>query len=68
MSNTTNDHAYNLMTQLIEENRSLWRIEKYYQENRENCDDCGELWQDMIKVKSDWIKQLEKLSAKHLSE
>lgn len=34
------DHVYNLMCQLTEESKSLWRMKKYYEAETNNCMDC----------------------------
>lgn len=63
---TTENHIYNLMTQLVEENRSLWRIQKYYQEDSAECADCAKLWEAMINDKQSHIKTMEALLKKTL--
>lgn len=66
MPKNTNDHAYNLMTQLTQENKSLWRIERDYAVNDANCDECNALWEKMKKEKAENISVLEALVKKHL--
>ena len=66
MPKNTNDHAYNLMTQLTQENKSLWRIERDYAVSDDNCDECNALWDKMKKEKAENIEALEALVKKHL--
>lgn len=66
MANNTSDHVYNLMTQLTQENKSLWRIERQYAVNDDNCDECNALWEKMKKEKAENIAMLETLIKKHL--
>lgn len=62
----TKDHVYNLMMQLVEENKSLWRIKNHYSEEDGNCADCDKLWAKMAKEKAENVKTLEALVAEHL--
>lgn len=66
MAHNTNDHVYNLMTQLTQENKSLWRIERDYAVNDDNCEKCEALWTKMKKEKAENIEMLEALVKKHL--
>jgi len=66
MPKNTNDHAYNLMTQLNQENKSLWRIERDYAVNDNNCEKCNVLWDKMKKEKAENIETLESLVKAHL--
>ncbi len=66
MAHNTKDHAYHLMMQLVEENKSLWRIERDYAVHDSNCEECYALWEKMKSEKAENIKTLEALVKKHL--
>ncbi len=66
MSNTKN-HVYNLMMQAVKENKSLWQIKKYYQDEDGNCDECTALWKKMAEQKEQNVAELERLIAEHLN-
>jgi hypothetical protein len=61
------DHIYNLMMQLIEENKSLWRIKKNYQKEAD-CEDCRVFWKRLEKEKENNIKDLNKMIKSHMSQ
>ncbi len=60
------NHTHNLMSQLVEENKSLWRIKKHYLTDSEGCSDCKAFWEKMKKDKEDHIRELADLIKKHL--
>ncbi|MBD3318346.1 hypothetical protein GF342_00370 [Candidatus Woesearchaeota archaeon] len=60
------NHVYNLMQQLVEEHKSLWRIKKFYTKDAGKCKDCKAFWAKMKKDKEDHIKELRGLIKKHL--
>ncbi|MEK7575707.1 MAG: hypothetical protein AAB491_01305 [Patescibacteria group bacterium] len=62
----TNNHLYNLMKQLVQENKSLWRIKKNYLKDSKNCKDCKNFWKKMEKDKERHVKEMEKMIRKHL--
>ena len=62
------NNLYNLMTQLVEENYSLWRILNKYKQDAADCD-CGEclaFWDKMVIDKEEHIKELEGLVKSHM--
>ena len=61
-----NNNLYNLIAQLTEENRSLWRIRDQYQKDAEECPECKTFWLDMERDKEDHIKKLTELIKKHI--
>ena len=61
------NHTYNLLLQLTEENKSLWRIKNKYSEDAGGCNDCKEFWMKMEKDKEDHVKELTELVKKHLA-
>jgi len=60
------NNTYNLMTQLIQENKSLWRINNDYIKDTGHCGECDAFWRKLSKAKEEHIKELEKLVAKHM--
>lgn len=62
----TNNHVYNLMKQLVQENKSLWRIKNNYLKDSEGCDECQIFWEKMGETKEEKIKELEELIKKHI--
>ena len=61
------DHVYNLMAQLTEEHKSLWRIKNMYKKDAGDCDDCGPFWQKLEADKESHISELVDLIKKHLA-
>ena len=60
-----NNHLYNLMTQLTQEMKSLWRIEKHYLEESESEEEKV-MWRNMKDDKANHIKELKELVKKML--
>lgn len=60
------NHAYNLMNQLVVEHKSLWRIKKMYKRDAERHDDCLAFWDKMEKDKENHIGKLKELIKNHL--
>jgi len=60
------NHLYDLMIQLVEENKSLWRIKNEYIKNSGDCRECAGFWQKMEKDKEAHVKELAALVKKHL--
>jgi hypothetical protein len=52
------NHLYNLMNQLVEEHKSLWRIKNKYVADAGNCAQCNEMWGRLIQDKEDHINEL----------
>ncbi|MCD8507925.1 MAG: hypothetical protein LRY41_03060 [Candidatus Pacebacteria bacterium] len=61
----SHNHTYNLMNQLTQEMKSLWRIEKHYIPEAQT-DQERELFEDMARVKKAHIEALEQLVAQTL--
>jgi hypothetical protein len=62
LSNST----YDLMAQLTEENKSLWRIKNDYLKNSEGDSEANEFWEYLKKDKQDHIKRLTELLSKRM--
>ncbi|MCB9809021.1 hypothetical protein H6776_01345 [Candidatus Nomurabacteria bacterium] len=60
-----NNHLYNLATQLTQEMKSLWRIEKHYIEQSESEEEKV-FWRNMKNDKENHIKELKELVKKAL--
>lgn len=60
------NHAYNLMNQLVEEQKSLWRIKNMYQKDAGDCAECGSFWEKMETDKEEHIQDLLSLIKGHL--
>jgi hypothetical protein len=61
------NHVYNLMMQLVQENKSLWRINEHYM-NDSDCDSCREFWENLAAQKSENIRDLEMLISEHMEQ
>lgn len=61
-----NNHLYNLMLQLVEEHKSLWRIKKMYKKDAGRCQECQRFWSNLEKDKLSQIKELQTLIKTHL--
>ncbi len=60
------NHLYNLMEQIIEESKSLWRINNTYKKDASGCSSCTALWDKLEKDKEDHINELRELIKTHL--
>ena len=60
------DHIYNLMSQLVEESQSIWRIKNKYKPDAVGCSECLEFWEELEEDKAEHIEDLTKLLKKHL--
>lgn len=60
------NHVYNLMNQLVQEEKSLWRIKSDYMKDSKGYKDCQDFWKKMQKDKESHIRELSALIKKHL--
>ena len=60
------NHVYNVMKQLTEEHKSLWRIQKMYKKDAKSCKACKAVWQKMEKEKHAAIKELQAVLKHHM--
>ena len=60
------DHVYDLMAQVVQESKTLWRIKMHYKENAKECPKCQTLWKRLEKEKESNLKELESLLKEHL--
>ena len=60
------NHIYNLMEQVVEESKSLWRVKQTYKQDAGDCAQCLAFWNKLEKDKEDHIKELEELIKEHI--
>jgi protein-arginine kinase activator protein McsA len=61
------NHKYNLLNQLSQESKSLWRIEQTYLADAEACDDCKATWKKVAEEKRKCIAHLETQVKEHMA-
>ena len=61
-----NNHAYNLMRQLVQEQTSLWRIKNEYPKDSDDCTEGKEVWEKLAADKEAHVAELSALAKKHL--
>lgn len=61
------NHTYNLAQQLVQENKTLWRIDNHYLEDAVECDRCKALWEKIKKMKEETMKDMSDLLKEHMS-
>lgn len=60
------NHTYNLLEQLSEELKSLWRIKNNYKKDAGNCDKCKDFWPGLETQKEKNVETLTELLKTHL--
>lgn len=60
------NHLYNLLMQMTEEHKSLWRVRNEYAADAGMCPDCRDFWKNLEKDKEGHVEQLQRLLKKHL--
>jgi len=61
------NNTYDLMSQLVEENQSLWRIKNSYKNDAKGDSESEEFWEYLEKDKEGHIKRLTELLAKRIT-
>ena len=61
------NNTYDLMSQLLEENQSLWRIKNSYKNDAKGDSEAEEFWKKLEKDKEDHIKRLTELLVNRIS-
>ncbi|MBI4114455.1 MAG: hypothetical protein HY445_01280 [Candidatus Niyogibacteria bacterium] len=61
------NHLYNLILQLVQEHKSLWRMKNEYMKDAGDCADCKTFWEKMEKDKEGHIQELAGLIKNHMS-
>lgn len=60
------NHVYNVMNQLAQEHKSLWRIRDQYKKDAGDCEECKGLWERMEKDKMDHVEELGRILKSHM--
>ena len=60
------NHVYNLMSQIVEDHRSLWRMRDLYENNSGECAECRELWRGMASSREAELKNMIEILRRHL--
>jgi hypothetical protein len=60
-----NNHDFNIINQLVQEQKSLWRIEEIYIPESKNADD-KKMWTKLRTQKRKNVEELSTLSKKYL--
>ena len=61
------NNTYNLMLQITQEQKSLWRMKKYYLYDSEECKECNDFWKKFMTQKEENIAEMKKLLQKHIA-
>lgn len=61
-----NNNLYNLMLQIVEEHKALWRIEDAYIKDAKSSPETKKLWQKISKEKKLQIQELTQLIKKQM--
>ncbi len=57
---------YNLMIQMVEENKALWRIKNMYKKDARHCDGCERFWTGLETDKERHVAELKELIKQHI--
>jgi hypothetical protein len=60
------NHLYNLLEQIVDESKSLWRIKKRYKQDAGGCTKCVTFWEKLEQDKEEHIKELGELIKTHV--
>lgn len=58
--------VYNLLLQIVEEHKALWRIKDEYMKDAKQTPDVKKMWLKIAKEKETHVNELLKLLKKHL--
>ncbi|GIW65390.1 MAG: hypothetical protein KatS3mg093_369 [Candidatus Parcubacteria bacterium] len=59
------NHIYNLFSQLVQDRRSIYRIQKFYLKDSRNCKKCQDFWKKVLKEKETEVNELINLIKNH---
>lgn len=59
------NNAFNLMNQLVQESKSVWRIKNEYMKEAVGSEDIMSIWKEMEKTKDEQIVKLQALIQKY---
>jgi len=60
------NHVYNLLEQLVTEQKSLWRMKGDYEKDSTGCEECDAMWKELAATKEESIEKLTAMVKKHL--
>jgi hypothetical protein len=60
------NNLYNLMLQLTQEQKSIWRVKRYYIGDAGNCEECKTFWTRFLDQKEDNVAQMKELIKRHI--
>ena len=60
------NHTYNLMSQIVEDHRSLWRMRDMYENDSGECAECRELWKRLADSREKEVDLLVRMLKGHL--
>jgi hypothetical protein len=60
-----NNHLYNLFSQLVQDRRSIYRIQKFYFKDARGCKKCLNFWKKLLDQKENEMKELITLIKEH---
>jgi len=61
-----NNNTYNLMLQATQEQKSIWRMRKYYINDAGDCEESRAFWEKFLKQKEENIAEIKRLLEKHM--
>jgi hypothetical protein len=59
------NHLYNLFSQLVQDRKSIYRIQKFYLKDSRGCKKCQDFWGKILKQKEAETKELIDLIKSH---
>ena len=60
-----NNHLYNLLSQLVQDRRSIYRIQKFYLKDSRGCQKCQNFWKKVLKQKELETEELIRVLKNH---
>ncbi len=60
-----NNHLYNLYSQLVQDRRSIYRIQKFYLKEARGCKKCQAFWKQILQEKQELTQNILKLINDH---
>lgn len=60
-----NNHLYNLYSQLVQDRRSIYRIQKFYLRDARGCKKCQAFWKKVLKAKEAETEEIFQLIKSH---
>ncbi|MHA2060550.1 MAG: hypothetical protein ACW976_07215 [Candidatus Ranarchaeia archaeon] len=63
-----NNHTFNLVQYLVDEQKTLRRIREKFKNDAETCPMCTEYWKNLEKEKAEQVKKLKHMVKEHLNK